>query len=467
MLALGCTDDATDGTDEVGETGTGTATDSTGDGDGDGDTVDSSSDTTSADTTDTSDSVTTSPDTTDTTDATDTTSGDSCSDGSINQDETDIDCGGSTCGPCADGSMCLAPTDCTSTNCVDGLCAPLGCQADEDCNALDGACSDGTCDLQTNECVATPINEGNDCDSGDLCLVGGVCTAGSCAATPVDCTGLDDACNLGTCNPMDGSCVAEPANEGLDCGGLCAPGALCSAGACMGGEPVDCTALDDECNLGTCDPMDGSCVAAPANEGVACNDGEACTITDVCTAGTCTDPDNPDGYLFAETFANNNAVWTLGTNWAIGSAVAGCGDPALDHTPTNDNGIAGVVLGGCAPTTVNANFFCLTSPAVDTSALPTVFVNYWRDLWSDYTPYMKNKIEVWNGNAWVIVYETFGAPEVNDAAWGNFSYDVTAHKNAAMQVRWCYNVAAAGAFQRGQWNVDDVTIGQVSCTATP
>jgi hypothetical protein len=111
-------------------------------------------------------------------------------------------------------------------------------------------------------------------------------------------------------------------------------------------------------------------------------------------------------------------------------------------------------------------FYCATSPVVDTSALPSVFVNYWRDLYSDYTPYMKNKIEVWNGNAWVIIFETFGF-EVNDAAWLNFSYDITAHKNAAMRVRWCYNIGNAGAYNRGSWNVDDVTIGQVSCTATP
>jgi len=208
-------------------------------------------------------------------------------------------------------------------------------------------------------------------------------------------------------------------------------------------------------------------VAAPANEGNACDDGQSCTANDVCTDGVCTDPDNPDAYLFFEPFADNSANWTLGTNWSIGTAVAGCGDPGTDHTPTNDNGIAGVVRGGCAPAGNNINtFFCLTSPAMDSSALPSVFVNYWRDLYSDYTPYQKNKIEVWNGNAWVIIFETFGAPETNDPNWLNFSYDVTAHKNAAMQVRWCYS-AAPGAFQRGSWNVDDITIGQVSCTATP
>ncbi len=465
VMAVGCTDDATN-TDEVGDTGTETAaTDSTSNGET------SSSDTTTTDTTDTTatdTTDTTATDTTDTTtDTTDTTGGETCSDSVMNQDETDVDCGGLICGPCADGQMCAAPEDCASTNCDAGICAPLGCQSDADCMDLADQCNSGTCDLMTGECAAAPANEGLDCDSGDLCMPGGLCTAGACMGTPTDCTGLDDVCNVGTCDPMDGSCAAVPANEGVDCGDLCVPGSMCMGGSCMGGAPVDCSGLDDACNLGTCDPGDGSCVAAPANEGVACNDGEACTLTDVCTDGVCTDPNNPNGFLFSETFINNNAGWTLGTNWSIGPAVAGCGDPGTDHTPTNDNGIAGVVRGGCAPAGNNiATFFCLTSPVMDTSGLPTVFVNYWRDLYSDYTPYQKNKIEVWNGATWNIVFETFGAPETNDAAWTNFNYNITAYKNPTMQIRWCYS-AAAGAFQRGSWNVDDITVGQVSCTATP
>jgi hypothetical protein len=424
VVAIGCADDSITTDDEIGAT----ETDSTGD--GDGDSSESAEDTTTEDTTtedttaedttaeDTTTEDTTTEDTTDTdtTDTDTTEGGGDCQDGAINQDETDIDCGGLTCGGCADGGMCLVPTDCVSTNCADGICAPLGCQSDDECNDLDGPCNAGSCDMLTGECVQVPANEALDCDTGDLCLINGLCTAGECLA-----------------------------------------------------EPVDCSALDDVCSLGACDPMDGSCVAAPANEGEACDDGEACTLDEVCSAGACMDPENPDGFLLAETFAADAPGWTVDTNWSFGPALAGCGDPAADHTPTDDNRIAGVVIGGCAPTAPvdAALFYCLTSPVLDTSALPTVFVNYWRDLWSDYTPYMKNKIEVWNGLAWVIVYETFGSPGVDDAAWTNFSYDLTAHKNAAMQVRWCYNIGNAGAFARGSWNVDDVTIGQVSCTATP
>lgn len=50
----------------------------------------------------------------------------SCSDGIANQDETDVDCGGATCGGCQNGGMCAAPSDCVSGGCgANGVCAPV------------------------------------------------------------------------------------------------------------------------------------------------------------------------------------------------------------------------------------------------------------------------------------------------------------------------------------------------------
>jgi len=40
-----------------------------------------------------------------------------CSDGVTNQDETDIDCGGDVCDPCADGGACTVGADCASGSC--------------------------------------------------------------------------------------------------------------------------------------------------------------------------------------------------------------------------------------------------------------------------------------------------------------------------------------------------------------
>lgn len=341
--------------------------------------------------------------------------GDLCADGMLDQDETDIDCGGAICGDCADGQQCLVNEDCVSQTCAGGVCITGECAMDADCAGKADACNTATCDVNMQKCVVTPKMDGTMCDDANLCTNASACQAGVCAGSmPKDCSSLNSACGVGVCVPLTGQCIAEGIKD---------------------------------------------------TNGIACDDKNACTANTTCLDGYCGDPNNK-GYTFYEAFADNKAGWTIDTNWAIGAAKAGCGDPAADHTPTGDNGIAGAVLGGCVPTApVDAMlFYCVTSPKMDTSALNTVFVNFWRSLWSDYTPYMQNKVEVFNGNTWQTVFISGGAPEINDGGWKNFSYDITAHKNANMQIRWCYNIGSGGAFQRGSWNVDDVTVGPTSCT---
>ncbi len=48
-----------------------------------------------------------------------------CTDGIKNAAETDVDCGGPTCGPCADGRVCGAAADCASAHCETSLCQPV------------------------------------------------------------------------------------------------------------------------------------------------------------------------------------------------------------------------------------------------------------------------------------------------------------------------------------------------------
>lgn len=67
-----------------------------------------------------------------------------CTDGRKDEDETDVDCGGS-CGPCAEAQDCKANTDCVSDNCVGGLqCgAIIPCAKPGDCPS--NTCLFGTC----------------------------------------------------------------------------------------------------------------------------------------------------------------------------------------------------------------------------------------------------------------------------------------------------------------------------------
>ena len=45
-----------------------------------------------------------------------------CTDGKANGVETAIDCGGATCGKCADGAACAVAADCANASCVGAIC---------------------------------------------------------------------------------------------------------------------------------------------------------------------------------------------------------------------------------------------------------------------------------------------------------------------------------------------------------
>ena len=58
--------------------------------------------------------------------------GASCWNDSLDGDETDVDCGGADCLPCAGGGACLVDEDCANSPCVDGICGGgvVDCTAD-------------------------------------------------------------------------------------------------------------------------------------------------------------------------------------------------------------------------------------------------------------------------------------------------------------------------------------------------
>ena len=48
-----------------------------------------------------------------------------CSDGFMNQNETDVDCGGSTCSKCAKNRRCAVNQDCQSDTCQNTVCGTI------------------------------------------------------------------------------------------------------------------------------------------------------------------------------------------------------------------------------------------------------------------------------------------------------------------------------------------------------
>ncbi|WP_437668714.1 hypothetical protein [Sorangium sp. So ce131] len=175
-------------------------------------------------------------------------------------------------------------------------------------------------------------------------------------------------------------------------------------------------------------------------------------------AAPCSSPE----VLFAEDFSDNAARWNLAAGWEIGPARpsrdqrAGMPDPAVDHTPTGDNGIAGVLLGGSPSIATSHPQRYLTSPAVDAGAFGRLTLSFWR--WLNTTYRNKGHVEVFDGSRWQIVYETPNG-DVTDAAWKHVAYDITRHKNPGLRVRFGYSaVIAFGGAPMSGWNLDDVQI---------
>jgi hypothetical protein len=180
---------------------------------------------------------------------------------------------------CDDGDPCTADDRCGA-----GVCRG---RAALDCSGLDEGCMVGACDPETVTCVAVAAPEGTSCSDDDACTTADACREGVCEGAAVVCPGQEDGCATSVCDPATGACgELTPAEDGTDCGlDACTPGA-CEDGACQL-RPVDCSSLDAPCAEGTCDPATGACEAVPFAENAACDDDNPCTSGETCVRGAC------------------------------------------------------------------------------------------------------------------------------------------------------------------------------------
>ena len=200
----------------------------------------------------------------------------SCSDGVKNGNETDVDCGGSTCGACGDNKGCLTATDCQSGLCNNNKCsAPTCSDGVKNGRETDIDCGGGTCP---------------NCGDGKACQVltdcqSSVCTNHKCSAP--SCT---DGVKNGTETAVDcgGSCIpcgdGKACLTGMDCQSkVCTTNHVCSAPTCTDGVKNGTeTAVD----------CGGSCI--PCGDGKACLTGmdcqsKVCSTNHVCSAPVCSD----------------------------------------------------------------------------------------------------------------------------------------------------------------------------------
>ena len=181
-------------------------------------------------------------------------------------------------GPCDDGIACSVGDACAS-----GVCQPGTAATCDDSNP----CTDDTCDLKL-DCQhapnVLPCNDGNPCTQTD------VCNAGACSGgNPVICSALDQCHTSGVCDPANGKCTDPAVPDGLACTDQngCTLKDACQSGICVGADAVTCSASDQCHDAGTCDTSTGNCSNPPSADGLGCNDANACTTLDTCQSGTC------------------------------------------------------------------------------------------------------------------------------------------------------------------------------------
>ncbi len=137
-----------------------------------------------------------------------------CADELVTVDETDLDCGGRTCEPCADGKKCLAGTDCRSAICTNQVCQPPTCTD----LAVNGDETDLNCGGTCPRCA-----QGMHCQVNGDCATQ-KCRSGTCVSAVCEDGVLEEACPLlvdntpyslapshalGKCIEDDGQSVAE------------------------------------------------------------------------------------------------------------------------------------------------------------------------------------------------------------------------------------------------------------------
>jgi hypothetical protein len=262
-----------------------------------------------------------------------------CNDGLKSGTETDVDCGGSTCGTkCAQGKTCAANGDCATGFCADGVCCDGACGgACQSCNQANkvGQCSPlgaGPDNNPPNACSGTNICVNGTCKKlqGQPCAAGAECTTNQCTdgvCCNASCSGICRSCNVagsvGTCSSVPAGqqdpvatipCIGTNACDGAQsckkgngqaCGGgnecassFCADGVCCNAlcsGVCQGcnvaGSSGTCTNLPLYTNdnapvcggiSSTCDGM-GACLKV---NGQPCMQGAECA-SHTCTGGLC------------------------------------------------------------------------------------------------------------------------------------------------------------------------------------
>jgi hypothetical protein len=171
-----------------------------------------------------------------------------CKDGIQDGLETDVDCGGPVCFPCLDGKKCLVSSDCASYTCS----AALICVEPPSC--VDGIKNQDETDIDCGGSICPA------CANGKMCLVAHDCQSGYCSPSLVCALAppTDASTDAFPTNPLCFDGILDNYETDVDCGGLWpSPGRSPSGcGPCANGKKC---VLDQDCSSGWCDTRTNTC----------------------------------------------------------------------------------------------------------------------------------------------------------------------------------------------------------------
>jgi hypothetical protein len=239
---------------------------------------------------------------------------------------------------CQDG-VCVAGD---GIDCDDGnICTGDSCLPDGGCahTTLDGVpCDDGSVCTLDDVCVGdvcgggavAPCDDGNEC-TADLCHPVSGCyhelgDNPCCDDQGVNICDDGDHCTTDSCDPDTGECFYEFNALPCDDQDSCTGPDLCTDGACLGA-PMDCED-DNPCTVDACEVGVG-CVHAPAEAGLACDDGLDCSTGDHCEEAACVADLSECGCVvdFSDAVNKVNGL-LIGTDGQAGSGLD------VDNNPT-------------------------------------------------------------------------------------------------------------------------------------
>lgn len=313
------------------------------------------------------------------------------------------------------------------------------------------------------------LGESRDCEKGTINCV---CDVGNHCIAPLQCQG-------DLCVPANGGTpgLSTHTSESTRTDDSSSSSSQNNETSAECNNDVECPAPDKPCYAATC--QNGACFSEMLPDLSPCTDPGQCIAQGSCEQGVCK---GKEARFLTEDFSQGKGKWRMespidqASIWNIGPAKAsdcedvGQGeDPANDHSPSEDNMIAGTKIGGCIQAKSSRKWDCLVSPKLDISTFKgKIEFSYWRHLHSppDIVQGLKGAhyrvFAVFNGKTPVIVEEGYDHG-INDTKWYRTSHLLDAD-DSSLTISFCFETGQGARYFAG-WSLDDIRVRMQGCDA--